>query len=181
MSKYILFLALPFILFLSCKKNAQITTTVINQNDKNIIVNHKTYTEVNKASLKKIASWKEYKNFDTFIKRFEKTSPEEAFDNVNELKDLTLALEDSLNIELFKTPSFKSRLHVIENEVLRLDDMASIAAITPKEVNTQIDKLFLVFGSLNDKINTTFNQEQYEKEITLDNFFTMDKDELIEK
>jgi len=89
-------------------------------------------------------------------------------------------LEDSLNIDLFKTRSFKSRLHVLENEVMRLEDMSNIQAITTQEVNLQIDKIFLVFTSLNDKINTAFNQEKFEKDIDLGDFFTMDKKELIE-
>ena len=180
-SYYFLFFIL-LSLCISCKNTSPNgTTEVIKQNDKNTVVTHKTFSKVNPNSLKKITTWKEYKAFNEFIARFEKTSPDEAFDNVIELKELTLALEDSLNIELFKKPSFKSRLHVIENEVLRLDDMANIPAITSEEVNHQIDKIFLVFGSLNDKINTSFEQERYEKEIKLDIFFTMDKKELIEK
>lgn len=181
MNNSFLFLILVVFCSLSCETNTQTTTASVKKNDKNTIVNHKPFSTVNTVSLKKIKPWKEYQLFDNFIKRFEKISPEEAFDNIFELKELTVALEDSLNIEIFKTNSFKSRLHVLENEVLRLDDMATIPAITTKEVNAQIDKLFLVYGSLNDKINTAFSQEKYEKEINLDNFFTMEKKELMEK
>lgn len=180
MCKYFLFISLTFFCFLSCKKDKEAVAIEIKKSDKNISVKHKISSKVNTASLKRIESWKEYTAFEIFIKRFEKISPDEAFDNVKELKELTIALEDSLTIKSFKKSSFKSRLHVLENEVLRLNDMSNISAITSKEVNLQIDKIFLVFSSLNDKINTVFDQEKHEEEINLDNFFTMDKKELIE-
>lgn len=181
MYKVFLFCFLILIGLSGCKKTTQTVTTEIKKNDNNKITTHKTYGIANVTSLKQIELWKEYTVFNEFFKRFEKISPTEAFDNITELKELTVALEDSLNIKTFKTPSFKSRLHVLENEVLRLTDMAVIPAITSKEVNAQIDKVFLVFGSLNDKINTALNQEKFEKEIHLDNFFTMDTKELVEK
>ena len=167
--------------FFSCKKSTQTPTTdTTYTGDKNIAVKHKTYAQVSASSLEKITDWKEYSAFNDFITRFENTSPEEAFDNVTELKELTLALEDSLRIMPFKTRSFKSRLHVLENEVLRLHDMRNIPAITSTEVNNQIAKIFLVYGSLNDKINTVFNQQKHEEGINLDDFFTMDEKELLE-
>lgn len=177
MNKYVFLFILSSFCFLSCKKSTQNTNHEIKKSDKNIVVKHKTPPKVNNASLKKIEPWKEYTNFKEFIKRFENISPSEAFDNTNELKELTIALEDSLNIPLFKSHSFKSRLHVLNNEVLRLDDMSNISAITSKQVNAQIDKIFLVVGSLNDKINTAFDQEKYEKQINLDDFFTAHKEE----
>ena len=181
MNKYFFYIILIVFCFSNCTKNTETSSTKVKKSDNNIVVKHKTYTTVNASSLRKITTWKEYQLLDEFIKRYEKTSPDEAFDNINELKELTLALEDSLTIKTFKTPSFKSRLHVLENEVLRLQDMANIPAITPKEVNNQIDKIFLIYGSLNDKINTAFNQEKFEKDINLDDFFSMDEKELIEE
>lgn len=163
------------VLFLcSCKKDIKKEVQTIKKNNKSIIVKHKNPPSINKVSSNKISSWKAYGNFKEFLERFEETSPNDAFGNVKELKDLTTALKDSLTIKKFKTPAFKARLNVLENEVLRLDDMANITAITSNEVNLQIDKIFLVFGSLNQKINTLYNHERFEKEIDLDIFFKND-------
>ena len=87
-------------------------------------------------------------------------------------------MKDSLAIKSLKTPAFKSRMNVLENEILRLLDMNEIPAITAKEVNAQIDKMFLVFGSLNDKINTVYDQEKFNKEINLDDFFVLERDSI---
>ena len=181
MSKYFLFISLSLLCLMSCKESTQIDSVKdLKKSDRNIIVHHKKSSTITPSSLKKIETWQAYTAFNDFIKRFEKTSPDEAFDNVAELKELTLALEDSLNIVSFKNSAFKSRLHVLKNEVMRLEDMEDIPAITSKEVNLQVDKIFLVFTSLNNKINTVFNQEKFEKDIDLGDFFTMDKKELLE-
>jgi len=121
MRKYFFFFFLSFLCFLSCKKKVEAETiTEVKKSDKSSLVTHKISSKVNTPSLEKITAWKEYAVFNDFIKRYEKISPDEAFDNISELRELTFALEDSLNIDLFKTPAFKSRLHVLENEVLRL-------------------------------------------------------------
>ncbi len=166
--------------FLSCKKTTQVVTETVQQNDKNTVSNHSISSKVDSVYLKNINPWKEYNSFNDFIKRYEKISPYESFDNINELKELTIALEDSLNIPHLKTPAFKSRLHVLENEVLRLDDMEGISALTSSEINSQIDKIFLIFSSVNSKINTVYNQKKFESELNIEDLFTMDKKELIE-
>ncbi|TYQ00091.1 hypothetical protein C7447_101700 [Tenacibaculum adriaticum] len=174
MNKSILFFFMIFILLFSCKKSIQTAKKETVKSDKSIIVKHKTYAILKDASIKKTQNWVAYKNFNEFLKRFETTSPNEAFSNVTELKELTKALKDSIIIEDFKTPAFNARLNVLENEILRLSDMSIIPAIKGDEVNNQIDKIFLVFGSLNDKINTIYDQKNFDKEIDLNNFFKLD-------
>lgn len=180
MSKYILFTLLFSVSFLSCKKTTQVVTDTVQKNNKNTVSNHSTSSKIDSIYLKNLEPWKEYNIFNNFIKRYEKISPNESFDNIDELKELTIALEDSLNIPHLKTPAFKSRLHVLENEVLRLDDMEKITALTSSEINLQIDKIFLIFSSINSKINTVYNQKKFESELNIEDLFTMDKKELIE-
>ena len=177
MSKYFLFIITAFTIFISCKKSTQTASIGPKNNTKNSITKHKKTGTLNTSSLKEIDSWKEYHLFSDFMKRYENISPNEAFDNVPELKDLTKALKDSLTIKDFKTPSFRTRLNVLNNEVLRLSDMSNIPAITTDEVNNQIDKIFLIYSSLNDKINTVFYQKKFEEEINLDDFFNLKEDE----
>ena len=167
---YIVLLSLIY----NCKSDKKQKLEIIKKSNKDILVKHKSFSSINKDSYEKINSWKSYENFKEFIQRFENISPNEAFANVKELKSLTETLKDSLTIYKFKTPAFKARLNVLENEVLRLDDMADIPAITSTEVNLQIDKIFLVFSSLNEKINALHDQEALEEEINLDTFFKVD-------
>lgn len=174
MNYKLFFYLLLFSFILSCKQKKEQELLKIKKSDKNILVKHKTFTPINKTSSQKISSWQAYTNFEEFLPRFEETSPNEAFTNIRELRSLAKNLKDSLTIPKFKTPAFKARLNVLENEILRLEDMSSIPAITSKEVNYQIDKVFLVFSSLNEKINSVYQQEKLESEINLDAFFKID-------
>ena len=166
------------LLFVGCKKSVQTPTETTKKSDLSQTIKHKTYSAVKPSAKNMIAKWKEYALVDDFLKAYENISPEEAFANTFELQELTKALKDSLNITVLKTPAFKSRLNVFENEVLRLSDMSEIPAITSTEVNQQIDKVLLIYGSLNDKINTVYNQQKFEEEINLDSFFKLERDSI---
>lgn len=161
--------------FISCKKNVQTPTIVIQKSNMTVAVKHKSYNILDASSENKITDWKEYKIVDELIEGYKHTSPQEALINSSDLQQNVLFLKDSLNIQSLKTPAFRSRLNVLENEVLRLTDMAEIPAITSTEVNTQVDKILLVYGSLNDKINTVYHQEQFNSDINLDDFFVIEK------
>lgn len=56
--------------------------------------------------------------------------------------------------------------------------MTYIPAITAKEINAQIDKIFLVFGSVNAKINTIFNKKRLDEDFNLENFLKLDSSEI---
>ena len=162
--------------FISCKKSVQTpTTTIVQKSNMTVAVKHKTYNKLDALSENKITDWKEYKIVDELIEGYKHTSPQEALINSSDLQQNILFLKDSLNIQSLKTPAFRSRLNVLENEVLRLSDMAEIPTITSIEVNAQIDKILLVYGSLNDKINTVYDQEQFNAEINLDDFFVLEE------
>jgi len=163
---------------IGCKKNIQTPTIETKKSDINIAVKHKNYAKLNPSSKKMIEEWKEYNLVNEFMKNHENVSPEELFGNVIELQQITKELKDSLNIKPLKTPAFKSRLNVFENEVLRLSDMSEIPAITSTEANNQIEKLFLVFGSINNKINTVYSQQQFNNDVNLDDFFKLERDSI---
>lgn len=178
MRNYTLILLFLLLLFGSCvQKKEQ------NQNDsatkpKMSIV--KTYNKpkgLNKIASENLKSWTHYNQVSEFLERFEKISPDETLSNALELKDLVKMAKDSISIEILKTSAFKARLNVLENEALRLADMTYIPAITAKEVNNQVAKILLVFGSLNTKINTTYTQKRFNDEIDLNSFFKLDSAE----
>lgn len=178
MYKQFLIYFLGAILFFGCKKEAQKTEEVVEKPQMSIAVAHKRNAVLNALSQEKIKAWKEYNSVSDFLTRFENISPSQALSNASEVKDLCKKLKDSIRIDDLKTPAFKSRLNVFENEVLRLADMNSIPAITPKEVNLQVDKLFLLFSSINEKINTVFTQKQFDKGIDMEDFFKLDSTEM---
>lgn len=167
-----------FLLILSCEKATQQEKVIPKKPEMSIISKHKRRFPLKQLSAKKVKDWKEYNELNNFLERFENTSPNEALSNALELKKITKRLKDSIRITDFKTAAFKARINVLENETLRLADMTYIPAITAKEINAQIDKIFLVFGSVNAKINTIFNKKRLDKDFNLENFLKLDSSEI---
>ncbi len=170
-SFFILLFSSLFIIF-SCKKeNSQNKGTTIQKADVNTSVKHPKYSLLDEESTKEIKKWKEYFITEEFVSHFKSISPTEALNNAIELKDLTKQLKDSLNIQILKTPAFKARINVFENEVLRLADMTYIPSISSKDINAQVEKVLALFGSMNDKINTVYAKKRFDKAIKLDSIF----------
>lgn len=167
-----------FLLILSCEKATQQEKVIAKKPEMSIISKHKRGFPLKQLSAKKVKDWKEYNELNNFLERFENTSPNEALSNALELKKITKRLKDSIRITDFKTDAFKARINVLENETLRLADMTYIPAITAKEINAQIDKIFLVFGSVNAKINTIFNKKRLDEDFNLENFLKLDSSEI---
>ncbi len=178
MKNLTLLFALFFCFFWSCKRSIQTPTETTHKSDISTAVHHKPYSELTATAKDMIKDWKEYDEIDEHLRNYENISPEQAFNDVSDLTEITKALKDSLNVELLKTPAFKSRLNVFENEVLRLDDMSSISAITSTQVNAQIDKVLMLFGSLNHKINIVNRKQLYNEEINLEDFFIVERDSM---
>ncbi|MDY0780952.1 hypothetical protein [Tenacibaculum sp. IB213877] len=174
MFKQILLLISLFFLATSCKKNIQKVAVDAKKPEMNVVVKHKNYAALSSYSKKEIKNWKEYKDVEELLTRFENISPLEALNYAVELKDLTKKMKDSIKIKDFKTPAFKARVNVLENEALRLYDMTMIPAITAKEINLQIDKYILIFSSINEKINTIYQKKLFDEEIELEDFFQLD-------
>lgn len=167
-----------FGLLLSCKNDVQQEKKEQQKPAMTQVIVHKKGTNLTAYTLKKTKNWKNYNELATFLHRFETSSPNEALNNAVELKDLVKKVKDSIDHKLFKTSSFRSRLNVLENEVLRLVDMTKIPSITANEVNNQVSKTLLIFGSVNAKINAVFAQQKMEEAIDLSNFFKLDSSEI---
>ncbi len=170
--KHLLYFSLSFILMIfSCKKEETTKNTLVEKTGMNGSVKHLKYVQLNKNAIKEIKDWEEYFIIADLLKQLEQTTPTEALNNAIELKELTKNLKDSLAIETLKTPAFKARMNVFENEVLRLADMTYIPAISSREINIEVAKILLLFGSINNKINTVYTQKQFNEEINLDSLF----------
>lgn len=172
--KQLFFLFFLSALFIRCDNTKQEAKVDIIKPEMSKVSNHNYKIILDNFSLKKVENWNEYNELTNFLKRFKSTSPNEALSNAIELKNIIKKLKDSIRINDLKTASFKARVNVLENEALRLVDMTYISAITPKEVNTQIDKIFTIYSSVNAKINTVFTKKQFNEDINLDSFFKLD-------
>lgn len=119
---------------------------------------------------KEIVEWEYYIALRDFLGKFKKITPNEALGNALELTSLVKALKDSVKPEILDTPSLKARIHLLENESLRLSDMTKISAIKAQEVNEQVSKIFDAFSALNSKINTVYLQQNLSKNLDFKDF-----------
>ena len=80
---------------------------------------------------------------------------------------------------MFKTPSVKIRLNVLNNEALRLFDMDSIPNITNKEVIHETKNIVNAFNALNIKINNEVNKNLITKDLSgFNHLFEKEEDSL---
>jgi len=168
-SKFLFFLII-LICITSCKKN-----DIPSDNDKIIVLdtiskndqkNIRSIGETLAAdSKKKVENWPEYQQLDQLLTNFYSISNSEALNLSKELSMTTQQLKDSVKIDRFKEPDISIRINVLHNNVLRLNDMASIPSINPTEVKDEIQKILDAFSALNTKINNITNQEKLEAEV----------------
>lgn len=174
MKKTLFFLV--FVVFFSCVKKQE--QEVQKQEKKSLLRVSKNYNipeKVNPLFLENIEDWKELKAVDNFLSRFKKASPNEILGNALELKVLVQSLKDSVKPTLFESPSFNTRIDILQNETLRLADMTFIPAIKANEVTAQTDKIMNAFSAINSKINSILLKESFEDEIELDiNYIGLD-------
>lgn len=165
--KQIIYLFLSLILC-SCGRNKKNILKITPEKPTlSIAKEHIALEEVQPVFEKEVANWQELKMVHSFLKKFEKVSPNEALSNALELRDLVVSLKDSIKPEIFEIPSFKARMNVLHNETLRLADLTLIPAITPEEINSQIDRIIAAFSAINSKINTLLSKKRFEDEITI--------------
>lgn len=168
-----IFLLVCFIF--GCKKDIQEPKENIKKPELNIATNYPKPDALDLYSEKNISTWKEYETLASFFKIYDEISPNEALNNAIELRDLVRDLKISDKPEIVDNNAFKTRINVLENEVLRLTDMTYISVISAEEVNTQVLKLIEVFSSLNQKISTLYAQQRFEEAVKIeDKLFTND-------
>lgn len=171
MGRFLFVIASLFFLVTSCKKKEKQKEVLPTKTEMNISVKHTDYSEINEKYINEIKPWKEYFTVEDFLQELKNTTPIAALNNALELKTLTKQFKDSLNIETLKTPAFKARINVFENETLRLADMTFIPSISAHQVNSQVEKIMMLFSSVNDKINTVYTKKKFDSEINLDSLF----------
>jgi len=166
----VLFFFILILGIVSCKKNDpnlsknnSIVTDTIDVEDK-IDVRSIGETLLPDSKIK-VENWNEYQQLDQFLTAFYSISPTEALNLSKELSTITKQLKDSISIERFTRPDISIRINVLNNNVLRLADMATISSINSEEVKMEIQSILDAFSALNAKINNITSQEKLETEL----------------
>ena len=164
-------LVIVLITIISCnkrikvEKNSQINDTLIANGN---IVSTINVTLIPSAK-KDINKWQQYNDVDDFILEYYNISTWEALENAIELSELVTQMKDSIKIEKLKALNVVARINVLQNETLRLKDMASISSIKNEEVDDEVKKIIQLFEALNSKINTIYKAEEIQSSIDVDN------------
>lgn len=172
MKPYFVLLLFSLVFVISCTKPAKKSDTktsisdTINQSDKKNI--NRIGISLRPNTKKEIANWKEYQLVDAILTNYYAISNAEALINAQELSSLVINLKDSIRNEKLMTPSVNSRINILHNECLRLNDMASIPAITPEEITATVTNILEAFSSLNAKLNSLYAIRNIENELELD-------------
>ncbi len=129
----------------------------------------------------KIKEWDEYFTLSEYVREnFSRVSSTFALEMSNELVDLSKSLRDSLHIKELTNRSMFARLNVFYSEVLRLQDMSEISALNSEEVFEQIEKIGMVYNSINMKINAIYLQKSFDSNVNFDeSIFDFNEDAVV--
>lgn len=169
---------LGFLLLFGCKKNIQGPKPEFKKPELSISQKFPKPKKLTNFSFEKINEWQEYYNLQSFLDRFSEISSNQVLINAIELRDLVIKLKSNDKPLFIDTPSFNSRINILENEALRLADMTLIPSITNEEVVTQTLKIIEVFGSLNEKVNTMFSQKKFEDAVSINDSISFSENQL---
>ena len=163
--KNIFYILLSVLLFSCGTKKQEIQEIEQEKPLLSVVKKHTSPKSIKPLFLKEVENWQELNAVNTFLKKFEKVSPNEALSNALELRDLVKSLKDSVVPVIFDTSSFNARVNVFNNEALRLADLTFIPAIKIEEINLQVDKTIAAFSAVNSKINTILSKKRFEDAI----------------
>ena len=113
-------------------------------------------------------NWKEYQLVDEMLLKYYSISTLEALSNADELSRLVKMMKDSIKIENLKKPNIIARINVLENETLRLADMATIPSISKEEVKEEVNNILAIYSAMNSKINTIYQSESLQNMLEVD-------------
>lgn len=139
-------------------------------------VQFEPFVPITEEVRKDFQSWEDYRNLETFMKRFLTASPEEILSNALELRNLVKSAKFSEKIpELYNIPPIKARFNILYNQTLRLADMTFIPAIKAEEVIEEYKKILLTFSSINSRFVSIVSKKRFEDDITIDiNYIGLD-------
>lgn len=170
--KYIIpFLLIILLTGFSCNRNKE-TLNVSEKSDslkldENRIENRIGETLISEAKAA-MDNWNEYQLVDELLLKYYSISTLEALSNADELSRLVKMMKDSIKIENLKKPNIIARINVLENETLRLADMATIPSISKEEVKEEVSNILAIYSAMNSKINTIYKSESIQNLLEVD-------------
>lgn len=165
------YLVFVFLLITSCKKTPSERQNQILEKDAMLVSHTYTFKEIIPSYAKEIIEWQEYFVLEDFLEQLKNTTPKEGLDNALELKTLTKKAKDSLPIGPLKTPSFKARINVFQNEVLKLVDLTYLSTKSAKNTKQQMATIFQTFSNMNLKINAIYDKQKINNTVKIDSVF----------
>ena len=170
--KYIYpFLLIILLLSFSCNRNKE-TGQVSEKADSlkldvNRIENRIGETLIPEAKAE-MDNWKEYQLVDELLLKYYSITTLEALTNAEELSRLVKMMKDSIKIEKLKKPNIIARINVLENETMRLADMANIPSISKEEVKEEVSNIVAIYSAMTSKINTIYQAEGIQNNLEFD-------------
>lgn len=170
--KYIIpFLLIILLTGFSCKKNIDAQEVSENADslklDENRIENRIGETLIPEAK-QVLDNWKEYQDVDELMLKYYSITNLEALSDAKELSEMVKRMKDSIKIENLKKPNIIARINVLENETLRLADMATIPSISKEEVKEEVNNILAIYSAMNSKINTIYQSETLQNMLEVD-------------
>ncbi|MGY5351614.1 hypothetical protein ACXGQW_03475 [Wenyingzhuangia sp. IMCC45533] len=153
------------------KKNDTITNKEKYNNPKDKIIVFDTVGEVPVVYKDSILDWKGYFRVKKTLKKLRKTSVTNVLSSSTVLVKNVKVMKDSISTSLAQNRGIRARINGLYNQSLRLQDMRDIPAITVDEVTKQTQGLFVIFRTIDKKINAIYDQVEFEREMKDDNFF----------
>ncbi|PQJ21555.1 hypothetical protein [Tenacibaculum sp. SG-28] len=159
------------LLFSNCKNDAQKKQLLPIEKDAMTTSATYTYKKILPSYLKEIEAWEEYFTLKDFLDQWKESTPKEALDNALELKSLTKNAKDSIPEGPLKTPAFRARINVFQNEVLKLVDLTDLNAKSAYTTKQQMTTIFKTFSNVNLKINAIFDKQNINNTVKIDSVF----------
>lgn len=172
-----------FLLLISCSnkdKKQEDLPVEENQTVQSEVFVFDPVTPLDKKVSKELLKWRDYREMDDDVLRYQKTSQMEALMNAHDLYEAISKASDTIDVPFLDRPEIKIRFNVMYNSAKRLDDMSTISSITPEEVKHEIGNLIEAYSSLNEKINTLYKLKAYQEELGIDETLTIEERTQIE-
>lgn len=167
MIKQYIYILLLAVLISACKAEPKIVVDEIDLiEDQDVTVSNigeQLSPEVKKAMI----DWIHFQELTSKVETYTSITKGQALESAKELSELVKKVSDSIKIDLLDRPEMKIRFNVLYNHALRLDDMSTIPSITDNEVVVEVSKLLASFSSVNDKINTIYKIDDFEKKYAI--------------
>jgi len=168
MIKKSIYIVLLTLVILSCKKDPkQVAEEISDIEEQNVIVSN-IGVQLNSTVKESISSWSQFTMLTEIIEDYTSITKNQALDRAKDVSNMTKDVIDRIGPELLDKPYMKIRFNVVYNQALRLDDMSTIPNISDEEVEIEVAKLLAAFSSVNDKINSIYMIDEFDKKFIIE-------------